>query len=112
MVVVLPPQGTLEPEAGLGVPSDYVLDRVVPNPSPGRSSVRFGLPQASAVTLQVYASSGALVRTLLRQERPAGYHRVVWDGRDERGFRVASGTYFWRMHAAGRRCVAVLVKTK
>ena len=37
---------------------------------------------------------------MLRQGRvEAGYHRVVWDGRDDRGHAVANGVYLYRLEA-------------
>ncbi|MBR9977379.1 MAG: hypothetical protein KFH87_04765, partial [Bacteroidetes bacterium] len=36
---------------------------------------------------------GALVRTLTEERREAGTHVANWNGRDEAGQRVASGTY-------------------
>ena len=43
--------------------------------------------------------SGARIRALLVGERRAGPHEVAWDGRDDRGRRVAAGAYFLRLRA-------------
>ena len=51
--------------------------------------------------LRVFGIGGALVRTLADQPFAAGEHRVVWDGTDDRGHAVASGTYFMRLDAEG-----------
>jgi flagellar hook assembly protein FlgD len=52
------------------------------------------------VNIRIYDISGRLVRTLKDAEREtAGQHAVVWAGDDERGQRVASGTYVYRMNA-------------
>jgi flagellar hook assembly protein FlgD len=34
---------------------------------------------------------------LLDQKGTAGYKRVVWDGKNEKGRAVSSGIYFYRM---------------
>jgi hypothetical protein len=37
----------------------------------------------------------------VNDELPAGDHAAIWDGRDDRGSRVAGGTYFARLQAGG-----------
>jgi len=37
------------------------------------------------------------VRTLLDEEKPPGNHKVIWDGKDEKGREVASGIYFYQL---------------
>jgi hypothetical protein len=72
-----------------------------PYPSPFRTAaiIRFALPQPSRVSLIVYDLQGRRVRQLMggnHQLQPERY-RVVWDGRDEGGGAVASGTYVVRL---------------
>jgi hypothetical protein len=68
-----------------------------PNPFNPLTTISFSLPRESLVSLRVFDLRGRLVRTLLDESRPAGVHTVVWDGRDESGGRVASGTYVARL---------------
>ena len=37
------------------------------------------------------------MRTLVRQSHTPGAHTAVWDGRDDAGLPVASGTYYCRI---------------
>jgi flagellar hook assembly protein FlgD len=37
------------------------------------------------------------VRALVYEPKDAGYHRMVWDGRDDLGNGVASGIYLYRI---------------
>jgi hypothetical protein len=71
------------------------------NPSRDRATFRFDLPREAVVSLDVYDAAGRHLITVLRGERTAGSHRAVWDGRDSRGARVASGIYFARFRAPG-----------
>jgi flagellar hook assembly protein FlgD len=42
---------------------------------------------------------GAVVRVLADDFRDSGSHHETWDGRDEAGTPVASGTYFYEIRA-------------
>ena len=62
--------------------------------------IRFDLPSAGGVHLQVYDVGGRLVRTIVNGSHyDAGRHRVTWSGRDDEGNAVASGVYFYRLRA-------------
>jgi len=75
-------------------------------------AISFGLPARSHVSLRIFDASGALIRTLALADLPAGFHRTLWDGTDERGLRVKPGTYFCRMEAPGYSRVAKLVMSE
>ncbi len=70
-----------------------------PNPFNPQTMIAFTLPRPQMVSLNVYDVQGRLVRTLMHGEMIAGRHEVVWEGRDEGGNGVASGTYFYRLQA-------------
>lgn len=75
---------------------------VEPNPFGTSATVRFELRDTGPAKLTVYDVTGRRVRALAHGVRPAGRHAVTWDGRDEAGRRVASGTYFVRLEAGGK----------
>lgn len=81
------------------------LEAPRPNPSMAGTHLRFALPQAGPVSLQIFGIDGRLVRTLVRGTRPAGEYEVVWDGRDGSARMAAPGVYFCRL-AAGARLVS------
>jgi len=83
-----------------GVPADFVLEQNFPNPFNPETSIRFGLPQSSVVTIKIFDLAGHEVATLLdRVELSAGRHQRVWDGRDSQGRAVVSGIYFYQLIA-------------
>lgn len=57
------------------------------------------LPQPVRVVVTIYNILGEPVRRLADQTYPLGTHRLVWDGADENGHRVASGVYLYRIQA-------------
>jgi hypothetical protein len=73
-----------------------------PNPAPGAAHLRFGLPRASEVRLEVFDVQGRKMRTLAEGRHPAGWHEVSWNGRLEGGGRIGAGLYFVRLKAEGR----------
>jgi subtilisin-like proprotein convertase family protein len=82
-------------------PVRYELVGARPNPFNPMTSVVYGAPQAGAVRVSVYSAGGREVRVLVDGPVDAGYHEVVWDGRDGSGTPMASGVYFVRMDAPG-----------
>jgi hypothetical protein len=71
-----------------------------PNPFNPHTTIHFNLPNQTEVRLQVFDMSGRFVRNLIDGELAAeGENVAVWNGCDEAGQRVASGTYFYRLEA-------------
>ena len=67
-----------------------------PNPFNPSTTLRYALPQTEAnytTTVQIYDLTGKLVKTLLSEQQPAGWHSVVWHGTDQFGSRVPAGVY-------------------
>ncbi len=70
-----------------------------PNPFNPSTTLAFRLAAAGPVRLGVFDVRGRLVRTLVDGALPAGDHAVTWQGRDQDGELVSSGTYFVRLQA-------------
>lgn len=83
----------------LTVPKVFALNQSVPNPARSQVAVSYALPEECRVNLRVYDITGRLVKTLADGVEKAGYNKVTWDGRDEMGREVATGTYFYRLTA-------------
>lgn len=75
------------------------LEQNYPNPFNPFTLIRYELSGAQAVTLAIFSLDGRLVRTLVAEVVPAGVHEAVWNGRDDAGRLVGSGTYFYRLEA-------------
>ncbi|MDI6809776.1 MAG: SBBP repeat-containing protein [Candidatus Eisenbacteria bacterium] len=93
------PMGFEESLPGIQLPIRYALEQNNPNPLSCRTRIQFQLPEASWVVLKIFSVSGREVRTLVNENRPAGYFAVEWDGKDARGRDAASGLYICRMQA-------------
>ena len=69
----------------------------VPNPASGNVMLRYTLPTASHVRLDVVAPNGRLIRTLESGPRDPGEHVVDWSFRDQAGREVPAGVYLIRL---------------
>ncbi|MBT4497741.1 MAG: hypothetical protein HOC74_08470 [Gemmatimonadetes bacterium] len=85
--------------SGYTAPAAFILHANMPNPFNPETTIRFELPRASVVKLEVFDVLGQRVRTLVAEALPAGMHQVVWDGRSERGAAVGNGLYLYRLEA-------------
>ena len=70
-----------------------------PNPFNPQTTIPYHLPHGSRVKLSVYNMAGQRVRLLVDEAKPAGYHEITWDGRDQAGHLVGSGVYLYRLEA-------------
>ena len=74
------------------------LAQSYPNPFRQSTTIDYTVEQAAPVTLDIYDLLGRRVRRLVEAaSHPPGPHRAVWDGRDDSGTPVSSGTYFYRL---------------
>lgn len=78
------------------VPSAAALAAPFPNPSEGRTTVRFGLPEAGVVRVSVYDVHGRRVALLVDEARAEGWHEVAFAGEG-----LASGVYLVRLETGG-----------
>lgn len=76
---------------------EFALEGNYPNPFNPNTVIRYSLRNATEVRLAVYDVRGALVRTLVSGFQDAGKYRIDWDGTNDRGGRVSSGVYFYRI---------------
>jgi len=89
---------------GTEIPSDYALLSVYPNPFNPTTTIRFDLPVAGWVRLEVFDISGRRVNlsgsgttpttALVDGWRDAGMHEVAFDGSN-----LASGVYIYHLRA-------------
>lgn len=80
-----------------------------PNPAPGRTDFLFSLDDTSPVTLSLFDPTGRRLRVLVDGRLGPGVHILPFDGRDDRGNRLPSGTYFYTLGNHGSRQSGKLV---
>jgi hypothetical protein len=82
------------PSSTSSLPHVFQLSGATPNPFVDNTYIAFSMGQGSHVRLTVHDVRGRLVRTLVDRVETPGHHRVMWNGRDDRGGAVAAGIYF------------------
>lgn len=73
----------------------------VPNPFNPLTEISFDLGRSGHARLSVFDLRGQLVKVLTDSDLPAGLHTARWDGNDATGRSVSSGSYLFRLEAAG-----------
>lgn len=82
------------------IPAVTELTGNYPNPFNPSTNIKFSLKDDSKVSLIIYNIRGQKVKTLVNDNMQAGYHSIVWNGRDDNGKSVSSGVYFNSFDAA------------
>ena len=75
-------------------PLSFKLDQNFPNPFNPSTTIRYGLPNRSNVTLTVFNMLGEQVAMLQNGEQELGFHEVQFDGTN-----LSSAVYFYRLRA-------------
>ncbi len=83
------------------LPKVFALAQNYPNPFNPSTQIKYQLPVMAQVKLTIYNMLGRRVRTLIDDEKPAGFYTVQWDGVNDRGVQAASGLYFYRIESKG-----------
>ncbi len=79
---------------GTGIPENYKLAQNYPNPFNPGTTIEFGIPKKSNVSLKIFNIRGQEVAALADGEFSAGSYSVNWNAEN-----LASGIYFYRLNA-------------
>jgi hypothetical protein len=87
----------------------FELGQNTPNPFRPATTIRFALPSTRDVELRVFDVAGRAVKTLANGPLGPGVHTLQWNGTDDRGSRLSSGVYFYRLTAGEDRAQRKMV---
>ncbi len=79
------------------VPDRLQLFPNYPNPFNPLTNITYFLPTDAQVRLTIFNLRGEKVTELTDESQTRGWKKALWDGRDWRGKKVASGIYFCRL---------------
>ncbi len=86
-------------EQDVQVAEDFQLKQNYPNPFNPSTTISFVAPKTGLVKIQVFDITGQLVKTLANRMYAKGTYNLQWNGRNEAGNMVASGTYIYRLES-------------
>lgn len=88
---------TTRVEDTVALSSGFALVQNYPNPFNPETVIKYQTRSDGPVELVVYNLAGEKVRVLVNDVRPAGNYEARWNGTDDRGHRVSSGMYVYRL---------------
>ncbi|MDD9975630.1 MAG: T9SS type A sorting domain-containing protein [Candidatus Poribacteria bacterium] len=108
---------TLEHLINTVVPTETVLLPNYPNPFNPEAWIPYDLVESADVHIHIYTLKGESVRQLSLGFQTAGIYltrsrAAYWDGPDSVGERVASGVYFYTLHAGKIKATRQMVILK
>jgi uncharacterized RmlC-like cupin family protein len=82
------------------IPASFILFQNYPNPFNERTKIDYEIADATSqvnVIVQVFNTLGQKVKTLASGRHAGGRFTVVWDGTDDSGNKLSSGSYYYRL---------------
>jgi len=77
------------------VPNQFELSQNYPNPFNPSTTIRFSLPQASQVKINIFNMIGEQVATIADGMYEAGYHKITFNASN-----LSSGAYIYRLESS------------
>jgi hypothetical protein len=74
--------------------NDFRLEQNYPNPFNPSTTISYQLPKAEFVTVKIFDTIGNEVKTIVKENKPAGVHEVNFDASQ-----LSSGIYLYRIDA-------------
>ena len=85
--------------ADIPVPNEFNISQNYPNPFNPVTTIHFTLPASGHVQLVIFNILGQKIRTLIDENRKAGFYSLQWNGRDDSGNPAPSGVYYYAIKA-------------
>ncbi len=78
-------------------PNNYKLNQNYPNPFNPTTNIEYEISQPENIKINIYDVTGRLVKELVNENKNSGKYTATWNGRDNFGNVVASGSYFYQI---------------
>ncbi len=82
-------------------PAEYALEQNYPNPFNPETTIPFRIKESGHCELSIFNIKGQKIITLVDAQVEAGFHKVIWDGKDMHGRQMSTGVYLYRLDING-----------
>ncbi len=85
------------------LPQEFRLAQNYPNPFNASTTIKYEVKDSGSatatVTLKVYNVLGQQVKSMVEEDQAPGFYSINWDGTNDKGEKVSTGVYFYRLQA-------------
>ncbi len=83
-----------------------------PNPFNPETTISFTTSGDYSTTLQIFNIKGQIVKTLVDNKLTAGFHSFKWSGDNDKGEKVTSGIYFYKLESGDQHQIKKMILMK
>jgi hypothetical protein len=94
-----PANEQLREEPIVAIPEAFALGQNYPNPFNPDTYIDYQIPVDCHVVIKIMNMLGQEIKTLVNENKTAGFYTIYWDGRDNRGNPVVTGVYLYQIKA-------------
>jgi len=82
------------------LPNKILLHQNFPNPFNPATVIKYELTKQTRVKLTIYNLNGEVINNLVDRNKKAGLNLISWDGKNNSGVKVSSGTYIYKVETS------------
>ena len=97
----------IEENSGKTYPNKFSMSQNYPNPFNPSTKIKFALPNADKVKIELYNTLGQSAKILLDKDMKAGHHEVEFNAQN-----LSSGIYYYRIEAGKFQDVKKMILIK
>lgn len=91
------------------LPKDFQLAQNYPNPFSSSTAIPYNVNKQSDIKVTIYDILGRIVRQFRIGSQTVGLHKIIWDGRNKLGYKVANGIYLYKLEAGGKSQIKKMI---
>ena len=92
-----PPRNSPFAELHKAIPKVFALNQNYPNPFNAMTTISYELPKEGKTSIEIFNLLGQRVQILVNENKPPGFYTVSWNGANDRGQELATGSYFYKI---------------